>query len=144
MSSLNKVQILGRLGRDPELRYTQGGDPVANFSVACGETWKDKSGEKREKTEWFNVVVWGKLAEVFGKYLAKGALAYFEGKLQTRKWTDKEGVEKKTTEVVAHNMIMLGGKRQSTEGGAGYADSEAAPGPEPSGDPVIGDDEIPF
>jgi single-strand DNA-binding protein len=114
MSSLNKVQIIGHLGRDPEVRYLASGDQVANVAVATSETWKDKAtGEKKEATEWHRVVVYGKLAEVIGQYLHKGSLVYFEGKLKTRKWQDKDGIEKYTTELVCDTMQMLGGRQNN-------------------------------
>lgn len=111
MGSVNKVIVIGNLGKDPEVRYTQGGKAVANFSVAVNESWKDKDGNKQEKTEWINVVVWDKLAENCGKYLAKGRQAYIEGKLQTRKWQDKDGNDRWTTEVVANNVVFLSGAK---------------------------------
>lgn len=110
MSSVNKVIIVGRLGKDPELRYLPNGDATASITVATSETWKDKSGEKQEKTEWHRIVFFRQLAEVVGKYLTKGSLIYVEGKLQTRKWEDKSGVEKYTTEIIASSMQMMGGK----------------------------------
>ncbi|MGH9426527.1 MAG: single-stranded DNA-binding protein, partial [Terriglobia bacterium] len=96
-NSVNKVILVGRLGKDPELKYTQGGTPVVKFSLATDETWKDQSGEKQQRTEWHNVVAWRKLAEICGQYLNKGKLVYIEGKLQTRSWDDKEGHKRYTT-----------------------------------------------
>lgn len=123
MSSVNKVILIGRLGKDPVTRYMPNGDAVANFSVATSETWKDKSsGEKQEKTEWHNITAYRKLGEICGEYLKKGSQVYLEGKLQTRKWTDKEGVEKYTTEVIADQMVMLG-SRQAAGGGDADAGS---------------------
>src|SRR6185312_11154565 len=111
MSSVNKVILVGRLGRDPETRYMPNGEAVTNLAIATSETWKDKqSGEKMESTEWHRVTLYRRLAEVAGQYLSKGSLVYFEGKLQTRKWTDKEGVERYTTEIIADTMQMLGSK----------------------------------
>lgn len=110
MKSLNSVQLIGHLGKDVELRYTTGGDAVANFSMATSEEWKGKDGEKHEKTEWTNIVAWRKLGEICGEYLKKGSRCYVEGKLQTRSWEDKQGNKKYTTEVVINNMIMLDGK----------------------------------
>ena len=110
---LNKVQIMGNLGRDPEIRHTQDGKAIANVTVATTESWKDQSGQKQERTEWHRVVVFGGIAGVVEKYLKKGAPVYFEGKLQTRKWTDNSGVEKYTTEIVVDQrgtMQMLGGR----------------------------------
>lgn len=110
MASLNKVQIIGHLGRAPETRYMPNGDAVTNLAVATTESWKDKnSGEKKEATEWHRVTLYRKIAEVAGQYLKKGSLAYFEGRLQTRKYTDKDGVERYTTEIIADTMKMLGG-----------------------------------
>ncbi|KAF5035304.1 Single-stranded DNA-binding protein [anaerobic digester metagenome] len=113
--SLNKVILIGRLGRDPEMRYTPSGQPVANFSVATDESYTSKDGQKVEKTEWHRIVVWGKQAEFCGNYLSKGRLVYVEGKLETRKWTDKDGAEKYTTEIKADRVLGLD-SRQS-EGG---------------------------
>ena len=115
MASVNKAIIIGTLGRDPEIRYMPNGDAACNLSVATSETWKDKSGEKQERAEWHRVSMFGKLAEIAGQYLAKGSSVYLEGKLQTRKWTDKDGVEKYTTEIIADRMQMLGGKEQRQE-----------------------------
>lgn len=112
MASVNKAIIVGTLGRDPEIRYMQNGDAACNLSVATSESWKDKSGEKQERTEWHRISMFGKLAEIAGQYLAKGSSVYLEGKLQTRKWTDKDGVDKYTTEIIADRMQMLGGKEQ--------------------------------
>lgn len=106
--SLNKVMIIGRLGKDPELKYTPSGMAVCNFSVATSETWVDKGGQKQEKTEWHRVVVWGKLAELCGQYLAKGRQAYIEGVLQTRSWDSQDGGKRYTTEVVAKTVQFLG------------------------------------
>ena len=112
MASVNKAIIVGTLGRDPEIRYMPNGDAACNLSVATSESWKDKSGEKQERTEWHRISMFGKLAEIAGQYLAKGSSVYLEGKLQTRKWTDKDGVDKYTTEIIADRMQMLGGKEQ--------------------------------
>lgn len=110
MASVNKVIIVGNLGRDPETRYMPNGDAVTNISIACTESWKDKaSGEKKEVTEWVRITFYRKLAEIAAQYLKKGSSIYVEGKLQTRKWTDKDGVERYTTEVIADVMKMLGG-----------------------------------
>ncbi len=117
MASVNKVILIGNLGRDPETRYTTGGDAVTNLSIATTETWKDKSGEKQEKTEWHPVVLFGRQAEIAGEYLKKGRSVYIEGRLQTRKYTDKEGVEKYSTEVVGDRMQLLGGREGSGSGG---------------------------
>ena len=110
MASVNKVILVGNLGRDPEMRYMPSGDAIASFSVATTDTWKDKSGAKQEKTEWHRISMFGKQAEIAGQYLKKGSSVYIEGRLQTRKGTDKEGHERQTTEVVADRMQMLGGR----------------------------------
>ncbi len=110
MASVNKVILIGNLGRDPETRYMPNGDVACNFSVACSESWKDKDGKKQERTEWVNVAAFRKLAEICGQYLKKGSSVYIEGKLQTRKWQDKDGQDRYTTEVIASEMRMLGGK----------------------------------
>jgi single stranded DNA-binding protein len=107
MASVNKAILIGNLGRDPETKYTTGGDAVTNLSIATTETWKDKSGEKQEKTEWHRVVLFGRQAEVAGEYLKKGRSVYIEGRLQTRKYTDKDGVEKYSTEIVGDRMQMI-------------------------------------
>ena len=116
MASVNKVILLGNLGRDPETRYTTGGDAVTNLSIATSEQWKDKSGEKQEKTEWHRVVLFGRQAEVAGEYLKKGRSVYIEGRLQTRKYTDKDGVEKYSTEIVGDRMQLIGGSREGSGG----------------------------
>jgi len=112
--SVNKVILVGHLGKDPEMRYTAAGAPIASFSLATSEQWKDKqSGGKTEKTEWHNVVMFDKVAEIAGQYLRKGSLVYLEGKLQTDKWTDKEGHDRYTTKVIANQMTMLGSKGET-------------------------------
>lgn len=117
MSSLNKVQLIGRLGQDPEVKYMQSGDAVANISLATSETWKDKkSGEKKEATEWHRLVMYGRLAEIAGEYLQKGSHIYVEGKLKTRKWQDRDGNDRYTTEVQCNEMKMLGSKSDSGGG----------------------------
>ncbi len=110
MASVNKVILIGNLGRDPEVRYMPSGDAMVQINLATTENWRDKSGEKQEKTEWHRVVMFGKVAEIAGEYLKKGSPAYFEGRLQTRKWTDKEGQDRYTTEIVADRMQMLGSR----------------------------------
>ena len=122
MASVNKVILIGNLGRDPETRYTTGGDAVTNLNIATTEAWKDKSGEKQEKTEWHRVVLFGRQAEIAGEYLKKGRSVYIEGRLQTRKYTDKEGVEKYATEIVGDRLQLLG----SREGGGTGGDVEFA------------------
>src|SRR3954470_17395244 len=117
MASVNKVILVGNLGRDPETRYTTGGDPVTNVRLATTDTWKDKSGEKQEKTEWHSIVFYGRQAEIAAEYLKKGRQIYVEGRLQTRKWQDKEGQDRYTTEIVADRMQMLGNREGSSAAG---------------------------
>ena len=127
--SVNKVILVGRLGQNPEVRYTPSGASVANFSIATSENWTDKSGQKQERTEWHRIVVWGKLAELCNQYLAKGRQVYVEGKLQTRQWQDKDGQTKYTTEVLAQTIQFLGAQA-GTQSGAGQSRSMGA---QPSG-----------
>ena len=159
---VNKVILVGNLGKDPEVRYSPNGGAVANITIATSESWKDKtSGEKQEKTEWHRVVFFGRLAEIAGEYLKKGAQIYIEGRLQTRKWQDKEGKDRYTTEIVANEMQMLGSREgrgapsefdQSSSGdeGQGRGSSSRAPaatssaGGKPSAPPSDFDDDIPF
>lgn len=115
MASINKVILIGNLGRDPEVRYMPSGDAVANITIATTETWKDKAGEKQEQTEWHRVAMFGKTAEIAGEYLKKGSQVYIEGRLETRKWTDKEGQERFTTEIKADRMQMLGSRSGGSE-----------------------------
>lgn len=126
MASVNKVILLGNLGRDPETRYTTGGDAVTNLNIATSEQWKDKNGEKQERTEWHRVVLFGRQAEIAGEYLKKGRSVYIEGRLQTRKYTDKDGVEKYSTEIVGDRMQLIGSGRDG--GGAGGGDVEFSAG----------------
>ncbi|EPZ49902.1 single-stranded DNA-binding protein [Halobacteriovorax sp. GFR7] len=121
--SVNKVILVGRLGQDPELKYTPSGMAVCNFSLATGESWTDKNGQKQERTEWHRVVVWGKLAELCGQYLAKGRQAYLEGQLQTRSWEDKDGNKRYTTEINARTVQFLGGAAPSAGQGASMGQS---------------------
>src|SRR5687768_13987874 len=153
MASVNKVILIGNLGRDPETRYMPDGGAITNISIATTDVWKDKAGEKQEKTEWHRVAFFGKLAEIAGEYLKKGSQVYVEGRLQTRKWQDKDGVDKYTTEIVANVMQMLGSRQ-----GMGGADREApaeratAGGAKPQGKPAAKsggkfddfEDDIPF
>lgn len=128
MASINKVIVVGNLGRDPETRYMPNGEAVTNVAVATTESWKDKnSGEKKELTEWHRITFYRRLAEVAGQYLKKGSQVYVEGRLQTRKWTDKEGVERYTTEIIADTMQMLGSRGESNghDDGDGYGSSHA-------------------
>ena len=130
MASVNKVILVGNLGRDPETRYTTGGDAVTNIRVATTDTWKDKNGEKQERTEWHTVVFFGRQAEIAGEYLKKGKQVYIEGRLQTRKWQDKEGQDRYTTEIVADRMQMLGSREGA---GAAVAAEPSERGTEPRG-----------
>jgi single-strand DNA-binding protein len=116
--SVNKVILVGRLGRDPETRFTGGGQAVANFSVATDETYKDKNGERQKRTEWHKIVVWGKQAEIAQQYLKKGSLIFIEGRIQSREWQDKEGQKRTSFEIVATNFRMLGGKSDGAAAGA--------------------------
>lgn len=139
MSGVNKVILIGRLGADPEVKYLPDGTVVAKVSLATSETWKDKAGEKQEKTEWHRVVMWRRLAEICGEYLHKGSQIYVEGKLQTRSWEDSDGNRKWSTEVVANTMQML----ESKGGGAASTEYYGEPPPEKTGG-MLADDEIPF
>ena len=159
MASVNKVILIGNLGRDPEVRYLPSGDAVANFSIATTEKWKDKSGEMQEQTEWHRISFFGRQAEICGEYLRKGSSVYVEGRLQTRKWTDKEGNERTTTEIRGDRMQMLGGRgggsaemREPPENGGAES---AAPAKKPAVAAAAGgakkssgfddlDDDIPF
>ena len=129
MASVNKVILIGNLGRDPEVRYMPDGAAIANISVATTDVWKDKGGEKQERTEWHRIAFFGKLAEVAGEYLKKGSQVYVEGRLQTRKWQDKDGQDRYTTEIVAERMQMLG----SRAGQGGNDASDRATPSSPSG-----------
>lgn len=132
---LNKVMIIGHLGRDPEMRYTPSGRPVATFSVAVSRSWKSSSGEHRSETEWFKIVAWGNLAEICKKYLNKGQQVYIEGRLQTRSWEDKEGQKRTSVEVVANEMTMLGDRRDKSQDDSTTFDETP---------PEVDEDEFPF
>jgi len=110
MRNLNKIMLIGNLGRDPEVRFTVSGKAVANFTVATSESWIGKDGNEQEHTEWHRIIAWGKLGEICGEYLVKGRTVYVEGRLQTREWEDRDGNKQRTTEIVASEMIMLGGR----------------------------------
>jgi single-strand DNA-binding protein len=148
--SVNKVILLGRLGQDPELKYTPGGSPVCNFSVATTESWTDKSGQKQEKTEWHRVVVWGKLAELCNQYLAKGRQCFLEGRLQTRSWDDKDGNKRYTTEIMASTVQFIGGATANNERTNNNVDTSYAQPAAPtqeyqvSNDAHFAADDIPF
>ena len=126
MAGVNKVILVGNLGRDPEVRYTKSGQAVASFSIATSEKWTGKDGNKEEKTEWHRIVAWGKLGEICGEYLSKGKQVYLEGRLQTREWEDNNGNKKQTTEIVASNMTMLG--QAGGSGGSGYGGGNSSSG----------------
>jgi single-strand DNA-binding protein len=129
---VNKVILVGNLGADPEVRFTPSGQAVANFRIATSESWNDKNGQKQERTEWHRIVVWGKLGELCGEYLAKGRQCFVEGRLQTREWTDKENKKNYTTEVVANNVVFLGGRDGAGAGpGRGKASRSDDFGPPP-------------
>ena len=140
MSGVNKVMIIGRLGADPEVKEISSGNTVTTLSVATSESWNDKQGQKQERTEWHRVVVWGKLAELCGKYLSKGRQLYVEGRLQTRSWEDQNGQKKYTTEVVANNVQFLSGASEQKTQSSSSAEHQDF-GPEPSFD---SNEEIPF
>ncbi len=158
--SVNKVILVGRLGRDPETRYTGGGQAVANFSLATDETYRDRNGERQKRTEWHKIVVWGKQAEIAQQYLKKGSLVFIEGRIQSREWQDKEGQKRTSFEIVANNFRMLGGRAEgAAAAGAGGAVGGAARGGEEfdqaaptddasgggqAGGPEISDEDIPF
>ncbi len=146
MAGINKAILIGRLGRDPEVRYTQGGRAVANFSIATSREWKDKeTGEKREETDWHNIVAWGRLGEICGEYLSKGKQVYIEGRLQTRSW-EKDGIKRYTTEIVANDVQFLGGRNEGAyQSGGGYQGSGNQGGGYDEGSPPDSSmDDIPF
>ena len=149
MASVNKVIIVGNVGRDPELRYTQSGQPVASFSIATNERFKDKDGNWKDRTEWHRIVAWARLAEICGEYLRKGSQVYVEGRIQTRDWEDKEGNKRQTTEIIALSMQMLG--RRGEGGGPSMSADDGNQSRGGSGDDMSqapsgggADDEIPF
>ncbi len=159
--SVNRVILVGRLGRDPETRYTGGGQAVANFSVATDESYKDRNGERQKRTEWHKIVVWGKQAEIAQQYLKKGSLVFIEGRIQSREWQDKEGQKRTSFEIVANNFRMLGGRAEgAAAAGAGMGGGASRGGedfeqPAPAeesygggggatGGPEISDEDIPF
>ncbi len=143
--SVNKAIVLGNLGQDPDVRSTSGGQMVANFSVATNRSWTGKDGQKQEQTEWHNIVAWGKLAEIIEQYLKKGDQVYIEGRLQTRSWEDKSGEKRKTTEIVAQEMVMLGSGGGSRGGGGGGSSYDNSAAPDGGGSGVVEeDDDLPF
>jgi len=142
---INKVILVGRLGKDPEIKSTPGGTTVAKFTMATDERFTDKSGEKQERTEWHNIVAWSRLAEICGQYLRKGSLVYIEGSIRTDSWEDKESGQKRyRTEIVAREMKMLDRKRDSEEGGGGGGYAARRPAAATAGGPAEEDDEVPF
>jgi len=143
MGTVNKVILVGRLGQDPELKYTPSGAAVTNFSVATNEVWKDDQGNKKDRTEWHRVVIWRRLAEIAGEYLKKGSRVYLEGKLQTRTWEDKDGIKRYTTEVIANIMTMLDTKAESGRAAAPPPPAEAD-APPPTDAEVKEEDDLPF
>jgi single-strand DNA-binding protein len=155
--SVNRAILVGRLGRDPETRYTSGGQAVCNFTLATDETYKDRNGERQKRTEWHRIVVWGKQAEIAQQYLHKGSLIFVEGRIQTRQWDDREGQKRTTVEIVASNFRMLGGRGEggamaagaSAGAGAGVGDMEpqaaaSGAGAEEMPSTEISDEDIPF
>lgn len=145
MSSLNKAMLIGRLGKDPEIRYTQDGSPVANFSLATSDFWTDKSGTRQEKTEWHNIVAWKRLADLSKRYLAKGRQVFVEGRIRTRDWDDKDGNKRRTTEIIANQIVLLGSRPEGMEAGAAPAHRGTPVAAEPDlTDVEITDDDIPF
>jgi single-strand DNA-binding protein len=151
MASVNKAILIGNLGRNPEIRYTQAGQSVCNFSVATNERWTDKSGQPQERTEWHRVVVWGKQGEHCGQYLSKGRSVYVEGRIQTREWNDKEGRKNYTTEIIATQVTFLGGKGDGASHGVGGGEELGPPPPELDSAQVAGpatgkggEEDIPF
>ena len=142
MASLNKVILIGNLGRDPEVRYTQGGGAVANLNLATSEVWNDNDGQRQERTEWHNVVVWGKQEETCGQYLSKGRQVFLEGSIRSRQYDDKDGNKRYITEVIAQRVQFLGSRGEGAgagRGGSGGGGSSDAPPP-----PMAEDDDIPF
>ena len=136
---LNKATLIGNLGGDPEVRYTQSGTAVANFTIATSERWKDKDGQQQEQTEWHRIVAFARLGEICGEYLSKGSKVYIEGRIQTRSWEDKDGNKRYTTEIVAREMKMLDSKP-----GAGGGGGEGAYTEPPLAEPRMGGDDVPF
>jgi single-strand DNA-binding protein len=134
---LNKVMVIGHLGKDPEMRYTPSGRPVTTFSMAVSRSWNTADGERRTETEWFNIVAWGNLAEICKQYLNKGQQVYIEGRLQTRRWEDKEGQKHTSVEVVASEMMMLGDRRDNSK-------SSQESDQEEDQEPITDEDEFPF
>ena len=150
--SVNRVILIGRLGKDPEVKYTPSGAPVAKFSLATDEVFKDRSGEQQKRTEWHNIVAWNKLAEICGQYLTKGKLVYIEGSIRSRQWEDQAGNKRTAYDIVAREMKMLGSKADSDRAAAAAAAAPSAerapvekpPTSEPPAEPEITDEDVPF
>lgn len=146
--SVNKVILVGRLGRDPETRYTSSGQAVCNFTLATDESFKDRSGERQKRTEWHRIVLWGKLAEIAQQYLKKGTMVYLEGRIQSRQWDDRDGNKRTTTEIVGNVMRMLSTRAESAAAAAGASPDAESHAPAPADDsaagPEITDEDIPF
>jgi len=136
---LNKVMVIGHLGRDPEMRYTPSGRPVTTFTIAVSRSWNTADGERRTETEWFNIVAWGNLAEICKQYLYKGQQVYIDGRLQTRRWEDKEGQKHTSVEVVANEMMMLGDRRENSS-----QTQESSEQTDEIAEPIADEDEFPF
>jgi single-strand DNA-binding protein len=146
-SSLNKALLIGHLGKDPEIRVTAEGSPVAHFSLATNEFWVDKSGTRQERTEWHNIVAWNKLADIAKRYLTKGRQVYIEGRIRTREWDDREGNKRRTTEIVASTLVLLGSRGEGQEVAAApvaAVQRTVAEGEPVLADAAITDDDIPF
>ena len=145
MSSVNKAILVGRLGKDPELRYTTGGTPVARFSLATSETWTDKNGERQERTQWHNIVAWNKLADICNQYLVKGKQVFIEGRIETREYDDRDGNKRRITEIRARDMVMLDSRgSESRESQDGPREPTSSESPSPDSTNPMGNDEIPF
>lgn len=147
MSSLNKIMLIGNLGKDPEIRYTPEGTPVANFSLATSENWTDKSGSRQEHTEWHAIVAWNRLADLCKKYLSKGRQVYVEGRVRTREWNDRDGNKRRSTEVIATQIVLLGSRPMASEAGTPATEAATRTSSEPDDsfmDSGITDNDIPF
>ena len=147
MSSLNKIMLIGNLGKDPEIRYTSDGSPVATFSLATTENWTDKNGSRQEHTEWHTIVAWSRLADLSKRYLTKGRQVYIEGRIRSREWTDREGNKRRTTEVIATQMVLLGSRPQGADAAGASVEPANRTPTEPDqafGDAGITDNDIPF
>ncbi len=147
MSSLNKAILIGHLGRDPEIRYTPDGSPVASFSMATSESWTDKNGTRQEHTEWHNIVAWNRLADLSKRFLSKGRQVYIEGRIRTREWNDREGNKRRTTEIIASQMVLLGSRSQTMDSSMPLPEPIQQVNPEVDQSPAevgITDDDIPF